>query len=104
MQLDFSKKILSKFALLEGNYSQHFESKISKVFIGFRDPILTREKYQAIVAGIGFPSLPSDNGTYTICAKLERGQIVSVRELIENDNVEDLNIETVLLDYMYVAN
>ena len=88
MTITLAKALFFEVFPLKGHYSQFFKTHISEVFIGFKDPLQCRFKYEALKNGVGYPPHSSDTFQHTICAALENGKIVSVKEVIYYDKLE----------------
>lgn len=102
MRIEQAKELLLKFEYLVGTISPTFEKKVVSVFIGYKDSILTRLKYSAMMQGQGIPALPTDFGEYNICIAFEDGEIVAAKTLVEVDNLTDLSQDAEPLHYMTV--
>lgn len=95
-----AKTLLPQFRSLIGVHSKAFDQKVQDVFIGYIDAILSRAEYGQFKIGHSIPTLPLDAGRYTLCAGLEKGNICSVRKLIESNELSDQFTDIDLLDFV----
>lgn len=100
MRIENAKELLPSFKFMEGMYCELYKKYIIDIFIGFREPNLTKLLYNNYRQGMGFPSLPSDFGNYTICAAFKDFSIEGVKTIIESEKIIELYEKAVILDYM----
>src|SRR4029077_1157468 len=81
-----AKILLPKFNKLIGQFSRTHQQKITDVFIGFEDAILTGQMYRVAKRIEHFQSLASDEGNYTVCVALQDGKLFSVKNIVDRDH------------------
>ena len=104
MILKDAKEMLPKFLSLRGFHSNVYGKKIQDIYIGFIDQNLThlmRNPNNCHTVET-FDPQPNDYGNHTLCVQFEDGTVEGVRNLVETDldNLMDLNLISAQLDYM----
>ena len=101
MTLKISKQLLPKFIGLEGTYSNYYDAFIDEVFVSFKDPQLARFKFTANRNFVGFPYLISDVDNHTLLASLSNGNLVSIKSIVEFDELEQYKEDANTLEDMF---
>lgn len=100
MEYEDAKELLPKFWHLMGTVSKRFGQEITDIFIGYEDAILTQQMHWWCKRVENFQYLPSDKGKYTICVELQHGNLFSIKNIVEQDNLVDLIPLVQSLHYM----
>jgi hypothetical protein len=100
MEYKEAEALLPKFEHLIGKHSITYGKKITDVFTGFEDAILTGQMHWFAGRVKKFASIPSDAGRYTLCAAFEDKNIVSIKSIVLKDNLVDLIPDAESLSYM----
>ena len=104
MTLKISKQLLPKFMSLEGTYSNYYDAFVDQVFVSFKDPQLARFKFTANRNFVGFPHLISDVNNHTLLASLSNGNLVSIKSIVEFDELEQYKEDAhILQEYLRLS-
>ncbi len=90
---DYNK--LKKFEPLKGHLFKRYNSKVEYIFVGhtttdMNNWIFDNKSY--------FPDNETDN--FTIVVKLEGGQFMSIRSIVEEDNIQEFLEDVKELEYL----
>ena len=94
-------KLLSKFDSLLGYYSKNIDSKIHFIFVTLKDPFLAKADLdQIIYNNERIPFIIGDEKEFTIVAVFNNGYILSMKRIIELDDIKQFEDIVQELDYM----